>query len=253
MDRSQRPSGCRACHRGRVAIHADPSARWRTADGESALAARPGSVSHTSFPPVLALLAADSISRDVMTPPRAPRWCVGAVTKAGIEPRWLEAGHDESGSQVDLLAIARCLPLRERGPAPWHSASATVPSECSVLMCSREMRAQAAIRSVLGCGRLQQLQTGCGRSDFRVECRRAPIPDVGQFFRRLSVVPRDLTFDGGGARRSASGSVTTFGQRLLQLTVNWDFRPRAATRRPAKRTTRGPREPLGTARKVTVP
>ena len=36
-------------------------------------------------------------------------------TKAGIEPLWLKAGHDESGSQVDLLAIARCLPLREEG------------------------------------------------------------------------------------------------------------------------------------------
>lgn len=73
--------------------------------------------------------------------------------------------------------------------------------------------------------RLQQ--TGCGRSDFGVEGRQAPIPDVGQFFRRLSVVPRNLTFDGGGVRRLASRSTTMFSQRLLPLAANWDFRPSA--------------------------
>ena len=36
-------------------------------------------------------------------------------TKAGIEPLLPQAGCDESGTQVGLLAIARCPPLREEG------------------------------------------------------------------------------------------------------------------------------------------
>jgi hypothetical protein len=35
-----------------------------------------------------------------------------------------------------------------------------------------------------------RLETVCCRSDLAGECRRAPIPDVGQFLWRLSAVPR---------------------------------------------------------------
>jgi hypothetical protein len=42
------------------------------------------------------------------------------------------------------------------------------------------------------------LESGCCRSDLAGECRRAPIPDVGQFLGRLLAVPRNLTLGGGG-------------------------------------------------------
>ena len=40
------------------------------------------------------------------------------------------------------------------------------------------MRAQAAIRSALGCGRLQELQTGCSRSGLAVERQPPPEPAI---------------------------------------------------------------------------
>lgn len=79
---------------------------------------------------------------------------------------------------------------------------------------------------------IRLLKTVCSRSDLACECRRAPIPDVGQFLGRLSAVPPNLTVGGGGARRRASGSATMFGQRLLRLMANWDFRPLPVIRAP---------------------
>jgi len=52
------------------------------------------------------------------------------------------------------------------------------------------------------------LQPGCCRSDLARECRRAPIPDVGQLLGRLSAVPRNLTFGGGGTHSRVSDSAT---------------------------------------------
>jgi hypothetical protein len=71
----------------------------------------------------------------------------------------------------------------------------------------------------------RRFKTGCGRSDWAGEYRRAPIPDVGQFLRRPSAAPRNLTFGGGGARRRVSDSTTRTGQRLLPLAATGRCRP----------------------------
>jgi hypothetical protein len=73
-------------------------------------------------------------------------------------------------------------------------------------------------------------ETDCGRSDLADECRLTPIPDVGQPLGRLSAVPRNLTFGGGGAHRRVSDSATRSGQRLLPVAANWYVRPTAAPR-----------------------
>ncbi len=73
--------------------------------------------------------------------------------------------------------------------------------------------------------RLNRLQTGCCRSDLAGECRRTPIPDVGQFLLRLSAAPRNLTFGGGAAHRQLSDLATRSGQRLLPLAAIGRCRP----------------------------
>ena len=76
----------------------------------------------------------------------------------------------------------------------------------------------------------RQVKTDCCRSDLTGECRRAPTPVVGQFFRRLSAMPRNLTFDGGGVHKLSSESAAMFGQRLLPLAANGRCRPTADLR-----------------------
>ena len=76
-------------------------------------------------------------------------------------------------------------------------------------------------------------KTDCCRSDLARECRRAPIPDLGQFRGRLSAVPRNLTFGGSGARTRVSDSATRSGQRLLPLPATGRNRPIAVLRSAA--------------------
>ena len=100
------------------------------------------------------------------------------------------------------------------------------------------------------------LETGCCRSDLAGECRRAPIPDVGQLLGRLSAVRRNLTFGGGGAkacqRRRGEARPTTaptgserslpthFGHSafskaavpLKPCSANWSSTKRPLTRSP---------------------
>jgi len=74
-------------------------------------------------------------------------------------------------------------------------------------------------------GELESLeQTGCCRSDLTGECRRTPIPDVGQFLGRLSAAPRNTTF-GGGMQGQVTRLGTRFGQRLPPLAAIGHCRP----------------------------
>lgn len=77
----------------------------------------------------------------------------------------------------------------------------------------------------------RQLKTGCSHSGFAVERPRAPIPDFGRFVGRLTAVPRNLPFGGGGgwADGPVNHLVEMPGQRLLPLTANWNFRPNLGT------------------------
>ncbi len=73
---------------------------------------------------------------------------------------------------------------------------------------------------------LHPFETVCCRSDLAGECRRAPIPDIGQFLRWPSAVPRNLTFAGSEHRR-VSDAATGPGHRLLPLAATGRCRPKA--------------------------
>ena len=141
--------------------------------------------------------------------------CGPSVRRQASNPFWLNAGHDVSGTQVGLFAIARCLPLCEDETHTLAFSGSGSAFKVRLLMYSREMRAPrpAAIRSVSECRRLQQLQTGCGRWNSTGECRRTPIPDRGRPPGWLSGVPWNLTFTGGRARGGVSHAAASATRR----------------------------------------
>jgi DUF1016 N-terminal domain len=100
------------------------------------------------------------------------------------------------------------------------------PVEAIVVTLSQQLSCKTSNPRQIG----QPLETGCCQWDLASECRRVPKPDVDQLLEPLSVVPRNLTFAGGGVQGLISESAAMFGQRLLPLAMNGRCRPIAVTR-----------------------